>query len=202
MLKNDNNVLPLSKSSAKIFVAGKGADSIGMQCGGWTISWQGSSDLKVVKGTTILQGIKDAVDDPSIVTYSEDGKGAEGNDFAIVVVGENPYAEMFGDRQDLSLSQKDIETVENVKKAGIPVVVILLSGRPMIIDKTLDMADAFVAAWLPGTEGEGVADVLFGDYNPTGKLSHSWPKSTSQEPINVGDKNYDPLFPYGYGLSY
>ncbi len=202
LLKNENHVLPLSKSSAKIFVAGKGAQSIGMQCGGWTISWQGSVDQKNIIGTTILQGIKDAVDDSTKVNYSEDGKGAEGNDFAIVVVGENPYAEMMGDRQDISLSQKDIETIENVKKAGIPVVVLLLSGRPMIIDKALDIADAFVAAWLPGTEGEGVADVLFGDYNPTGKLSHSWPKSTLQEPINIGDKNYDPLFTYGFGLSY
>ena len=119
-----------------------------------------------------------------------------------MVVGENPYAEMNGDRKDLSLSQKDVETIENVKKAGIPIVVLLLSGRPMIIDKALEDANAFLAAWLPGTEGEGVADVLFGDYNPTGKLSHSWPRSTSQDPINIGDKNYNPLFPYGFGLSY
>ncbi len=202
LLKNENHTLPLSKKSAKIFVAGKGANSLGMQCGGWTISWQGSADLKNLKGTTILQAIKNAVDDSSKVTYSEDGKGAEGNDFAVVVVGENPYAETKGDRKDLSLSQKDIQTIENVKKAGIPVAVLLLSGRPMIIDKALDKADAFVAAWLPGSEGEGVADVLFGDYNPTGKLSHSWPRTTSQEPINIGDKNYNPLIPYGFGLSY
>lgn len=202
LLKNENNVLPLSKNSAKIFVAGKGANSIGMQCGGWTISWQGNVDQNNLNGTTILQGIKNAVDDSTNVTYSEDGIGVEGNDFAIVVVGENPYAEMLGDRQDLSLSQKDIDIIENVKKAGIPIVVLLLSGRPMIINKVLEMADAFVAAWLPGTEGEGVADILFGDYNPRGKLSRSWPKSNSQEPINVGDSNYNPLFPYGYGLSY
>ncbi len=202
LLKNENHILPFPRKNVKIFVSGKGAESIGMQCGGWTISWQGSADLTDIKGTTILQGIKNSVDAETKVTYSEDGKGAEGSDFAVVVVGENPYAEMMGDRQDLSLSQKNIETIENVKKAGIPFAVILLSGRPLIIDKALDMADAFIAAWLPGTEGEGVADVLFGDYNPTGKLSHSWPKSTSQEPINVGDKNYDPLFPYGYGLSY
>ena len=202
LLKNENNTLPLSKKASKIIVAGKAADSIGIQCGGWTISWQGSSDQKDIEGTTILQAVKNAVDDESKIIYSKDGHGADECDFAIVVVGENPYAEMIGDRSDLVLTSDDITTIENVKKSGIPFVVVLLSGRPLIIDKALEMADAFVAAWLPGTEGEGITDVLFGDYNPTGKLSHSWPKDMSQEPINVGDKNYDPLFPYGFGLSY
>ncbi len=202
LLKNENNTLPLSKKASKIIVAGKAADSIGIQCGGWTISWQGSSDQKDIEGTTILQAVKNAVDDESKIIYSKDGHGADECDFAIVVVGENPYAEMIGDRSDLVLTSDDITTIENVKKSGVPFVVVLLSGRPLIIDKALEMADAFVAAWLPGTEGEGITDVLFGDYNPTGKLSHSWPKDMSQEPINVGDKNYDPLFPYGFGLSY
>jgi beta-glucosidase len=136
------------------------------------------------------------------VTFSKDGSGAAGADVGIVVIGETPYAEMLGDRTDLTLAAEDVAAVENMKKAGIPVVVVLLSGRPMIIDSVLDKADAFVAAWLPGTEGQGVADVLFGDYNPTGKLSCSWPRSMAQIPINWGDKNYDPLFKYGYGLSY
>jgi len=136
------------------------------------------------------------------VIYSEDGNGAEGCDACVVVVGEKPYAEMFGDRKELALSEEDMAVIKKVKETGIPVVVVLFSGRPMIINKALGMSDAFVAAWLPGSEGEGITDVIFGDYNPTGKLSHSWPKEMSQIPINFGDKNYNPLFPYGYGLSY
>ena len=202
LLKNENHILPLSKKASKIFIAGKGADSIGIQCGGWTISWQGSTDQKNLEGTTILQAVKNSVDDETKIIYSKNGNGAEGSDFAVVVIGEKPYAEMIGDRTDLSLSSEDIETINNVKKSGVPVVLVLLSGRPLIIDKALDMADAFVAAWLPGTEGEGVTDVLFGDYSPTGKLSQTWPKTMSQEPINIGDKNYDPLFPFGFGLTY
>jgi len=119
-----------------------------------------------------------------------------------VVVGETPYAEGRGDREDLSLSGEDINAIRNMKQAGIPVVVILISGRPMIIDDALDQCDAFVAAWLPGTEGQGVTDILFGDYKPTGKLSFSWPRSMAQIPINVGDANYDPLFKYGFGLTF
>jgi beta-glucosidase len=107
-----------------------------------------------------------------------------------------------GDRTDLTLAPEDVAVVEDLKKAGIPVVVVLLSGRPVIIDKIIDQADAFVAAWLPGTEGRGVTDVLFGDFNFKGKLSFSWPRSMDQIPINVGDRNYDPLFKYGYGLQY
>src|SRR5439155_14471425 len=128
--------------------------------------------------------------------------GASGADLGIVVIGEQPYAEGKGDRADLALAQEDVEAVSNMKKAGIPVVVILISGRPMIINEVLKQADAFIAAWLPGTEGQGVADVLFGDYKPTGKLSFSWPRSLSQIPINIGSSHYDPLFKYGYGLSY
>jgi beta-glucosidase len=109
---------------------------------------------------------------------------------------------MIGDRQDLSLAAEDVAAFENMKRAGIPVVVVLLSGRPMIINEVLGRCDAFVAAWLPGTEGQGVADVLFGDYRPTGKLSFSWPRSMSQIPVNVGDKAYDPLFKYDFGLTY
>jgi beta-glucosidase len=153
-------------------------------------------------GTTILKAIQRAVSKRTSVSYSKDGSGAEGADVGIVIVGETPYAEMRGDREDLALAPEDIAAIEKLKSAGIPVVVVLLSGRPMILDRVLDKCDAFVAAWLPGTEGDGVADVLFGDYNPTGKLSHSWPRSMSQIPINVGDRNYDPLFKYGFGLSY
>jgi beta-glucosidase len=125
-----------------------------------------------------------------------------GSDVGVVVVGEKPYAEFFGDREDLSLDKEDLAAIANVKKAGIPVVVVVLSGRPLILGDALAQADAVVAAWLPGTEGEGVADVLFGDYKPTGKLSFTWPRTMAQIPINVGDAAYDPQFPYGFGLSY
>ena len=204
LLKNDNRVLPISKKIARIHLAGKSADDIGNQCGGWTIRWQGQSGDVTPGGTTILQAVKAAVPAETRVTYSPDGSGAEGASVGIVVIGERPYAEGVGDRSDLSLGQEDITAIANVKNAGIPVVVILISGRPMIITDVLPQADAFLAAFLPGTEGQGIADVLFGDYRPTGKLSFSWPKSMDQLPLNINipkDK-YDPLFPYGYGLSY
>ncbi len=202
LLKNENNTLPLSNKLKSICVAGKNADDIGNQCGGWTISWQGESGKTLSGGTTILQAIKNTVSPKTQVTFSKDGSGASGADVCIVVVGETPYAEGLGDRADLSLSAEDQEVIEKAKTANVPVVVILISGRPLIIDKALINSNAFVAAWLPGTEGQGVADVLFGDYKPTGKLPHSWPKDMQQIPINIGDKEYDPLFPYGFGLTY
>ena len=202
LLKNEGKTLPVSKNAKRIHVAGKSADDIGNQCGGWTISWQGNSGNVTTGGTTILKAIEASVSPETKVTFSKDGSGAEGADLGIIVIGETPYAEMIGDRKDLTLDEGDVAAVEAVKRAGIPVVVVLLSGRPMIIDKALDNANAFVAAWLPGTEGHGVTDVLFGDYNFYGKLSCSWPRSMDQIPINVGDANYDPLFTYGYGLQY
>lgn len=202
LLRNENKALPLSKSLARIHVGGSNADDIGNQCGGWTIDWQGKSGEVTTGGTTILKAIQGAVSKSTKVTFSKDGTGADGADVGIVVIGETPYAEMFGDRTDLSLSVEDIAAVNNMKKAGIPVVVILISGRPMIIEPVLLKSDAFIAAWLPGTEGQGVADVLFGDYKPTGKLPHSWPQSVAQLPINVGAANYSPLFKFGFGLSY
>jgi beta-glucosidase len=201
LLKNDNKTLPLKKTLKRIHVGGKNADDIGNQCGGWTIDWQGKSGDVTSGGTTILKAIQSAAPKAQ-VTYAKDGSGAAGADVGLVVIGETPYAEMLGDRTGLELAAEDVAAVENMKKAGIPVVVILISGRPMIVDSVLGQANAFVAAWLPGTEGQGVADVLFGDYKPTGKLSHSWPRATAQLPINVGDKNYDPLFKYGFGLTY
>src|SRR5262249_21724092 len=150
----------------------------------------------------ILKAIEASVSPQTKVTFSKDGLGANGADVGIVVIGETPYAEMLGDRKDLSLSEEDVAAVEGVKKACSPVVVVLLLGRRVIIDKILDKADALVAAWWPGTEGRGVTDVLFGDFNFSGKLSMSWPRSMDQIPINVGDANYDPLFKYGYGLQY
>jgi beta-glucosidase len=202
LLKNANKALPVSKSSARVHVAGKIADDIGSQCGGWTIEWQGKSGNVTTGGTTILKAIQSAVSPTTKVTTSADGTGAAGANIGIAVIGEQPYAEFFGDRQDLELTADDIAVVENMKGAGIPVVVVLLSGRPLIIEKVLANCDAFVAAWLPGTEGQGVADVIFGDHKPTGKLSVSWPRSSATTPVNVGDASYDPLFKYGDGLSY
>ena len=202
LLKNERKTLPLPAKAARIHVAGRNADDIGNQCGGWTIQWQGAGGAVTTGGTTILAAIRAAVSKTTNVTFSKDGSGAVGADFAIAVIGETPYAEFFGDRADLRQSQEDIDTVDRLKQAGVPVVVVLIAGRPMILDGVLDKADALLAAWLPGTEGQGVADVLFGSYKPTGKLSFTWPRSNAQLPINVGDKGYDPQFPFGYGLSY
>jgi beta-glucosidase len=202
LLKNDKNAMPVSKDVARIHVAGKSADNLGNQCGGWTIDWQGKTGEVMPGGTTILKAIQDTVSKNTKVTFSQDGSGAEGANLGIVVVGELPYAEMQGDKDDLTLAKEDLAAIQKVKSAGIPVVVILLSGRPMIIGDALNSCSAFLAAWLPGTEGQGVADVLFGDYKPTGKLSVSWPRSMSQIPINYGDPKYDPLFEYGFGLTY
>lgn len=206
LLKNDGHILPLSKG-AKIFVAGAKANDIGYQSGGWTISWQGSPG-NITPGTTILQGIQNAVTNSANVTYSATGAGAAGNDVAIVVVGESPYAEMNGDVgtgqpiPNLDLSASDQSVLDQVKGSGVPTIVVMLSGRPMNITGRLADWKAFVAAWLPGTEGEGFADVLFGDYDFTGKLPVSWPADfTNAIKVNAGDANYAPLFPFGYGLS-
>jgi len=204
LLKNDNKVLPLSKTSARIHVAGKSADNIGNQCGGWTIRWQGQTGEVTPGGTTVLSAVKAAVSNETEVTHSIDGTGAEGAALGIAVVGELPYAEGVGDREDLSLDEGDVATINNMKKAGIPVVVIVISGRPMIVNDILPQADALVAAFLPGTEGQGITDVLFGDFSPTGKLSYSWPRSNAELPMNINmpTEKYNPLFPIGYGLSY
>lgn len=203
LLQNDNKVLPVAKKAKKIHVAGVNGNDLGNQCGGWTIQWQGASGNDLTEGITILQAIKNTVSSDTEVTYSRDGSGYEGADVAIVFVGEErPYAEGSGDNGDLSLSNRQVEMINTIKNAGVPVVAVIISGRPMIIGDILDKADAIVAAWYPGTEGQGVADVLFGDYKPTGKLSFTWPKSMDQLPINVGDSDYEPLYKYGYGLSY
>jgi beta-glucosidase len=202
LLKNENGALPLSKEATRIHVAGGAADDIGIQSGGWTIQWQGQVGDVTTGGTTILEAVRAAISPGTEVTYSSDGTGAEGADVAVVVIGERPYAEGVGDDMDLSLEPEQVAVVRTAAEAGVPVVVVLVSGRPLIVNDVLETADAFVAAWLPGTEGAGVADVLFGDHAPTGQLSFTWPRSVDQIPINVGDEPYDPLFPLGFGLSY
>ncbi len=199
LLENDG-VLPLPKATGEILVAGDNADDIGNQSGGWTITWQGSSG-NTTPGTTILEGIQAAVDPGTTVTYTRRATGRISGDFGVVVVGEKPYAEGQGDDQHLGLSNSDQNVIGRVCGA-MPCVVVLVSGRPMLIADHLPDTNAFVAAWLPGTEGDGVADVLFGDHDFTGTLPITWPRDMAQIPINVGDAAYDPLFPYGFGLTY
>ena len=201
LLKNEGDILPLNKNSGKITLVGEHADNIGYQSGGWTIHWQGGSG-DITPGTTILDAFKSAVDDSNSIHYSKYGDNLLNPDVVVVVVGEKPYSEGVGDRESLHLSDEDIKLLKKVKNSNLPHVVILISGRPMIINESLTESDAFVAAWLPGSEGKGISDVIFGDYNFTGKLSMTWPKSMNQIPINYGDSNYDPLFQFGFGLSY
>jgi len=201
LLKNKNNLLPLSKKTKNIHVAGIGANDIGMQCGGWTLEWQGKMG-DITKGTTILEGIKSAVSKKTHVTYSKDGLGGENADVGIVVIGETPYAEGIGDKENLSLSKEDILVIENMKKLNIPLVIIMLSGRPLIVTDEINSWDAFLAAWLPGTEADGISDIIFGNYNPRGKLAFSWPKSMEQIPHDYKNTKNKPLFNYKYGLTY
>jgi beta-glucosidase len=200
LLKNDKKALPLSKTSGKILVAGSKSDDLGSQCGGWTITWQGTTGA-VTKGTTVLEAVRNVRGAENII-FSAEGLTKEKADAAIIVVGEKSYAEGNGDNNNPVLMPEDLNVIKNVKSLGIPYIVLLFSGRPLILDKIINEAPALVACWLPGTEGSGIADVLFGDYNFTGKLSHTWPVSISQEPINFGDEKYTPLFQYGFGLSY
>jgi beta-glucosidase len=202
LLKNSGNILPLATANSRIFVAGKSADNIGNQSGGWTISWQGSSG-NITTGTTILQGIRNTVAPSTTVTYNATGSGINNTyNVAIAVVGETPYAEGQGDRTgSMSLDATDLNTITTLRNAGVPVVVVLVSGRPMDIASQLPNWNALLAAWLPGTEGQGVADVLFGVTPPTGKLPMTWMSSVSQQPINDGDGK-TPLFAYGFGLAY
>ncbi|MEU2439807.1 glycoside hydrolase family 3 N-terminal domain-containing protein [Streptomyces rubradiris] len=199
LLKNAGGLLPLKKSQ-KVYVAGSNADDIGNQTGGWTVTWQGSSG-NIVPGTTILQGLRKA---GGQVTYSKDASAPTGGyDVGVVVVGETPYAEGAGDvgnGHDLTLSAADQAAVDKVC-AAMECAVLIVSGRPQLIGDRLDGIDALVASWLPGTEGDGVADVLYGKRPFTGQLPVSWPKSEAQLPINVGDTAYDPQFPYGWGLT-
>lgn len=207
LLKNDKSTLPLPKDTPLIFVAGQGADDIGIQCGGWTIEWQGKTG-NITQGTTILEGVKNTVAKSATVIYNKSGNFEKVKDkiadIGIVVVGEMPYAEGVGDLVDLTLSKEDVSLIKTVKKRSKKVIVILLSGRPMIITEQLDQWDALIAAWLPGTEGQGVADALFGNYPFTGKLPFTWPRAMDQIPLDLdrieSSSAKSSLFPFGYGL--
>jgi beta-glucosidase len=193
LLKNDGDVLPLDPG-ARILVAGKSADDIGNQSGGWTMGWQGRSG-EVTPGTTILDGIREVAGQGATVDHSRDAQNGTGSyDVSVAVLGETPYAEFEGDRSDLPILDADDRAVlDRLRDAGLPIVVVLVSGRPMDITAELGGWDAVVAAWLPGTEGAGVADVLFGTVPPSGSLPMTWPTS--------GDSQ-EPLFPYDFGLTY
>ena len=217
LLRNRQGTLPLKPSKQKVYVAGSNADNIGNQAGGWTLTWQGGS-TNVIPGDTILDGIRAAADKQ--VVFSEKAcKRVPRNAAGIVVVGETPYAEGFGDvdgplwaydpgdngvprpPKTMLLSDADERAVRKVCARARTCTVLVVSGRPMVIPPELgQQIDALVASWLPGSEGRGVADVLFGRRPFTGKLPVSWPRRVAQEPINVGDPDYDPLFAYGFGL--
>jgi len=200
LLKKSDNILPLPKSGSKILVVGEHADNIGLQCGGWTIQWQGQSG-DITEGTTILEGLRKIAPGAEII-YSPDGSyTGDDIDYIIAVIGEHPYAEGDGDRENLNLENSDIEKINELKSKGAPVITILISGRPMIINPVLHNSDVFFVAWLPGTEGDGIAEILFGDAIPSGLLPLTWPASMEQIPINVGDDDYNPLFPYQYGIT-
>jgi beta-glucosidase len=171
--------------------------------GGWTIDWQGRSG-DVIPGTTILEAIRDTVAPGTTVAYGRDGSGIDASfDVAIAVVGETPYAEDVGDRAELpGLDWEDAGALAQLRRSGVPTVVVLVTGRPLVVTDELPGWQALVVAWLPGSEGQGVADVLFGDHAPTGKLPITWPRSAAQVPLHVGSPAYDPLFPYGFGLTY
>lgn len=176
LLKNNNSVLPLSKSLGKIIVAGSSADNLGRQAGGWTTEWQGI-DGNGLLGTTVLQAIKNTVSKNTEVEYNKQGDFSLGNNLAdvgIVIVGEKPYAEGWGDNANPSLSPEDLATIEKTKTKSKRLVVVIISGRPLDISSYTKNWDGIVASWLPGSEGEGVTDVLFGDYPFTGSLPVAW----------------------------
>jgi beta-glucosidase len=216
LLKNRGEVLPLGRR-ADVYVAGSNADDIGNQAGGWTITWQGQSG-DIIPGTTILEAIRAA--NKGRVTFSTDASAPVGDaDVGVVVVGETPYSEGFGDvggplwaydpndngiprpEKTMRLSAADRTSIDRVCSQVPTCIVSVVSGRPLVLEADLlSKIDALVASWLPGSEGDGVADVLFGTRPFTGKLPVSWPRSADQEPINIGDPGYNPLFPFGYGL--
>ena len=198
LLKNENHLLPLSKKIKRLAVVGAAADDLGMQCGGWTIDWQGRKGEVTHGGTTILAAIRQAVLPGTQITFSPDASELKKSDAIIAVIGESPYAETKGDRKDLNLSAADAALIAKARASGAPVVTILFSGRPLVLNSALADSDAFVAAWLPGTEGLGVTDVLFGDYKFTGKLPRLWPADGALAVST--DMSESPLFPFGYGL--
>jgi beta-glucosidase len=205
LLKNEGALLPLNPK-LHLLVAGDGADDLGKQCGGWTISWQGTGNARAdfSNGQTIFEGIREQmVKAGGTATLSPDGSFSGKPDVAIVVFGENPYAETAGDRSDLSFPVDNLALIRKLRAQGVPVVSVFLSGRPLYVTREINASNAFVAAWLPGSEGGGIADMLLrradgiAAYDYRGRLSFSWPRAPLK--LTLGET---PLFPLGYGLSY
>jgi beta-glucosidase len=218
LLKNAGHALPI-RTKGRIDVAGSNADSIGNQAGGWTLTWQGGSTTNI-PGTTILSGIRQAAGHATVIDSPDATAPVQKGDVGIVVVGETPYSEGYGDVggpqwgfdagdhgvlrpvKDMQLTAADKAAVDTVCSAAASCVVVVVSGRPLIIDpQQLSEIDGLVAAWLPGSEGAGVADTLFGRVPFGGKLPVTWPRNLAQEPINIGDATYDPLYRFGFGLT-
>jgi beta-glucosidase len=217
LLKNEHGLLPLRRN-ANVLVAGDGADNIPKQTGGWTVTWQGTenANAEFPGATSIFQGIARTVGGAGGTASSAAGPKLDRlqarPDFAIVVFGEDPYAEWFGDLKSLDYrgagGGAELALLQQLRQASVPSVCVFLTGRPLWIEPELAACDAFVVAWLPGTEGGGIADVLFRkadgsvNHNFSGKLSFSWPRTVAQTSLNRNDPKYDPLFPYGFGLRY
>jgi beta-glucosidase len=213
LLKNKNALLPLRRN-INVLVAGDGADNIGKQCGGWSVTWQGTetTNADFPGATSIFAGIRKTVKTAGgTATLSVDGSYSARPDVAIVVFGENPYAEWHGNVRSIDYqgdTGTDAALLRRFKDAGIPVVAVFLTGRPLWVNPELNASDAFVVAWLPGSEGDGIAEVMFRnergavDRDFVGKLSFSWPRHANQAPLNRNDANYDALFAYGFGLTY
>ncbi len=210
LLKHENNVLPIRKKAKKIVVVGEHADNAGLQSGGWTVAWQGVQE-NYSGATTILEGIKAKAKGEVIYDINANENHTDA-DVVIIVVGETPYAEFMGDVGEgrgalkLTLSSKHQKYIDTYKSNNAKIITILVSGRPLVTTKQINQSDAFIAAWLPGSEGDGIAEVLFGEYNFTGKLPHSWPKSVDcfkgKFGPNFWDKSIKPLFEFGFGLRY
>ncbi|CAN5307570.1 glycoside hydrolase family 3 N-terminal domain-containing protein [soil metagenome] len=208
LLKNKNQTLPLHKDS-KVVLVGEFANNSGLQSGGWTVNWQGTTE-NYAGATTILEGFQQV--SKGEILYDREGTGNYDADLAVIVVGETPYAEFFGDiggemnAYHLVLSETHQQYINTYKEKGTKIVVILISGRPLVVTKQIELSDAMVVAWLPGSEGAGIADVLFGDYDFKGKLPHSWPKLENDYQGKYGpnfwDSSIEPLYPFGYGLTY
>jgi len=213
LLKNERGLLPLQRKS-RVLVVGEGADRIPQQTGGWTLTWQGTdnANAEFPGATSILQGIQRTVGEAGgKVSSSVDGLQQSRPDVAVVVFGETPYAEWFGDLRSIDYrgaGGAELALLKQLRQQSIPSVCVFLTGRPLWIEPELAACDAFVVAWLPGTEGGGIADVLFRkadgsvNHNFVGKLSFSWPRTATQTALNRNDPKYEPLFPYGFGLRY
>lgn len=213
LLKNNGSVLPI-RGGAHVLVAGDGANSISKQTGGWSLSWQGTGNTNAdfPNAQSIGAGVAEAMKaGGGSAEIAPDGRFTRKPDVAVVVFGETPYAEFQGDIATLEFQpgeHADLQLLKRLKAQGVPVVSVFLSGRPLWVNPEMNASDAFVAAWLPGSEGGGIADVIVGDREGRprtdfrGRLSFSWPKTAAQFDLNRGEANYDPLFAYGYGLTY